>query len=450
LLLRGRAIAPHEVAPLLAEAAAAAAAAAGSGKAGAKAKAGKSAAAAGGAGSSLGSVALVQASDTRFSCALASLALLRGAYGRLDASGSGAAGPAAVRAAFEAEARSAEERTEPFITAWIGSRDINGDGALSWPEYAASFGHLLPPPLSGVTSEAQAQALLAAAGEAAVAAGGAGASSGAPVKGAKGAAQAAKGAKGAASGSAEDAWLRGSIPPEQTPEALAAALAACGQLGAARSLLEREAGCAARCGLAQLSGILHASLPPGQALEDTPQSLLALPWAKPVLTLLSGLGLMHLFCSRQQLRPLLLAWSSHLAALVAQPENSKLWIFSVSQPSSSAAPSPSASSTSSMVLSPEVLRLPGMLLLLQGCGYEAVFAPWALRGSAGAAEDAPVAFRLCGAASLEWQALPEAQRSCTSACAHALARHAVAYEAQEAANPAAVLLGIGELLSAGS
>ena len=408
---------------------------------------------AGAAGSSAAGAGTVLPTDPRFSTHLRQLALLSKAYARLDKRAIGAASASDIAAAFAAELRGVADRSEAAITAWIASRDLNADGAISWPEFAASFGGLFLPPGSGVTHElAKAEADgAAAAAVAALASGGAAAGGkGKPAASAKGA-QAATGTPGLQSFDTD-------------PVKLAAAMDAGVRLGAARRNVERELRVAATAAVGQISAILHASLPAGPrgAIEETPLALASLHWAPAVLDVIAGVGLLSLFMTRAALRKLLTGWTTHITAIVSAPTDERLWAFRVTHGetaadfsasththlSRAASVAPDATRAADMTIAHAVATAPGMLILLRGFGFEPVFQDDPLGECA--TPRTPVEYRLFGSASREWMTLPETARTSIAAAAGAVARHAVLLEAPEAADPAAVVLGVATLLLGGS
>jgi hypothetical protein len=393
-------------------------------------------------------------SDLRFSTHLKQLALLSKAYARLDKRAIGAASASDIAAAFAAELRSVSDRSDAAVTAWIASRDLNADGAISWPEFAASFGGLFLPPGSGVTLElAKSEAdSAAAAAVAALASHGA-----------------AAGGKGKPAAAAKGAHAATAVAPglqsfDTDPVKLAAAMDAGVRLGAARRNVERELRVAATAAVGQISAILHASLPAGPrgAIEETPLALASLHWAPAVLDVIAGVGLLSLFTSRAALRKLLTGWTTHITAIVSAPTDERLWAFRVTHGetaadfsasththlSRAASVAPDATRAADMTIAHAVATAPGMAILLRGFGFEPVFQDDAL--GEGVTPSTPVEYRLFGPASREWLTLPETARTSIAAAAGAVARHAVLLEAPEAADPAAVVLGVAALLLGGS
>lgn len=417
------------------------------GKAAAKRPAGRGGSSSGASAAGAG----VAATDPKFLIHMSQLRLLKQAFIRLDTRGTGVVSASDLRAAFAAEARPHQERTDEAISNWIATRDLNGDQAVSWPEFAASFAALFLAPSSGGAAVSPADA-----------------------KGGKAPPTPKPTAKSAAGKGAADQDL-----------AVVAAEAAAA-LATARQALDAELAVLMTTAVAQLQSVMRASLPPGTPVETTAPSLLALPWASPVLDVLSGLGLLFLFCDRYQVRGILKGFISHITAVVSEPRNAALWGFRVTMPHEVGTSGQSAVALSSSRLSQDlgngglstiaadatrstdnsiawgVARLPGMQLLLRGFGFEAVHGTdtgasslpsAAVAGAAGASASGamanigkrggvPLEYRLGGTTSTAWSSLPDAYVSTISACAQVIARHATVFEATEAADPVAVLMGI--------
>lgn len=388
-----------------------------------------------------GNSIVLNVADPRFSIHNAQLRLLRIAFSRMDKKNIGLVNPDEIMEAFKAEARPSHELTEEFVLTWILSRDLNVDGNVSWPEYAASFAPLFLPPTSGGAGvpPTEEDPKKDKAGNRPVV----------PVR-----------SKGTDKGISEAELL-----------AQANAEAAAKGLNLARKCLAAEAGVLLNTVIAQIRSVVKGSLPPGTYLEDNVYSLLHLPWAQQVIDVVSGLGFLLLFCDRHTVRKVLVAWMAHISEMVANPSEKSLWTFRVTLPHEAgadahtpAALAPSAllqnralslSSLASnftrltdMTIAMDVLQLPGMSLLLEGCGYKPVWDPNShLRTTFG--ERTPVAYQLGGEDAGNWSTLPDDVRVALSACAQVLARHAVVFEAPEASDPAAMMLSIGMVLTEG-
>jgi hypothetical protein len=369
----------------------------------------------------VGSALTVSATDPVYEIQLEQLRLLKQAYLRLDTRGTGCVTIADLKAAFAAEARPQKERTQEALQLWISSRDLNNDAAVSWPEFAASFAALfLAPGASPIIK-----------------------SSGEPEKTAAVPAKPTSAAAAASNSSAgtHDEGLNLNAAKKD------AELVA-NKLSDARRSLQAELTVLAATSVSQLQSVLRASLPPGvwKAEDGSAASLVSLPWAGPVLDVIAGIGLIQLFCDRNHARSLLSGWAAHVAAVVSEPSNSTLWVFKVTTPQEDDNIHADKSLATvhqregDMTISWEVARLPGMHHLLRGFGFEAVQDPKNQRGGV------PLEFRLGGSISSSWKKLPDTQRATMSACAQIMARHAIVFEASEAADPAAVIVAVASLI----
>lgn len=368
---------------------------------------------------SVGTALIVNATDPVYEIQLEQLRLLKQAYLRLDTRGTGCVTIADLKAAFAAEARPQKERTEEALQSWISSRDLNNDAAVSWPEFAASFAALFLAP--------GASPIIKSAGE--------------PEK-------AAGPAKPTASIAASSSSSGGHTESLDLNAAKKNAEMVANALSDARRSLQAELSVLAATSVAQLQSVLRASLPPGvwKAEDGSAASLVSLPWAGPVLEVISGIGMLHLFCDRNHARSLLSGWAAHVSAVVSEPSNSTLWVFKVTNPQEGDSLQGDKTLATvhqkegDMTISWEVARLPGMHHLLRGFGFEAIQDPKNERGGV------PLEFRLGGSVSSSWRKLPDTQRAAMSACAQIMARHAIVFEASEAADPAAAVVAVTSLI----